>query len=60
VDDIIQPANSYSDQMYTLSSKSSAIEDTLYHLEKGLANETIELDVFLKVRVLSESTECSC
>jgi ESCRT-I complex subunit TSG101 len=49
VDEIIQPANSFSNQMYSLSAKSSAIEDTMYHLEKALQNGTIELDVFLKV-----------
>eukprot|EP00935_MAST-01C_sp_MAST-1C-sp1_P001710 g1710.t1 len=52
VDEVIQAANTYSDQMYRLSAESSAIEDTLYHLEKALQKETIELDVFLKVSQL--------
>ena len=60
VDEVIQAANTYSDQMYRLSAESSAIEDTLYHLEKALQKETIELDVFLKVSQLPCCLSTSC
>jgi len=47
-DDLIEAADPPSRQMLELVAQNAAIEDALYHLDKALANNSVDLLVFLK------------
>ena len=47
-DELITPIDGLSQQMLTLSAEVAAIEDTMYYLDRALANDTIDLTVHLK------------
>jgi len=54
VDEIISPADVYSNQMFDLIAEDQAIEDTLYNLHTGLIGGVIDGETYLKqVRVMS-------
>jgi ESCRT-I complex subunit TSG101 len=54
VDDLVEAADPPSRQMLELVAQNAAIEDALYHIDKALANNSVDLLVFLKkVRELS-------
>ena len=48
VDDLVEAADPPSRQMLDLVAQNAAIEDALYHLDKALANSSVDLLVFLK------------
>lgn len=48
VDDLVEAADPPSRQMLELVAENAAIEDALYHLDKALAKNSVDLHVFLK------------
>lgn len=48
VDDLVEAADPPSRQMLELVAENAAIEDALYHLDKALAKNSVDLQVFLK------------
>mmetsp|Transcript_19348 Transcript_19348/g.23619 ORF Transcript_19348/g.23619 Transcript_19348/m.23619 type:complete len:392 (+) Transcript_19348:347-1522(+) len=54
IDTAVTPADKWSEQLFDAVAEMNSIEDTLYYLDKALANDIIEIHVFLKeVRKLS-------
>jgi len=48
IDDTVVPEDPLSKQLFNLIAEDSAIEDVVYHLEKALAENIIDLESFLK------------
>ena len=48
IDEAVLPADKWSQQLFDNVSKTSAIEDCLYHLDRALSNDAIDLKTFLK------------
>mmetsp|Transcript_11362 Transcript_11362/g.13765 ORF Transcript_11362/g.13765 Transcript_11362/m.13765 type:complete len:378 (-) Transcript_11362:1316-2449(-) len=54
IDTVVTPADKWSEQLIDAVAEMNAIEDTLYYLDKALADDIIDLSIFLKeVRKLS-------
>jgi len=49
VDDVVFLKDTWSTQMFDLVAEDSAIEDTLYQLDRALADERVDLPTFLRV-----------